>query len=130
MPVSAANTSHSRCPAIKGDYRRRDKHQDAMPSLRVSLRLQPELSVSAELANRAAGARVHLPTYRHCISRSLVREEDQVFVKAIFAIPDKEMERQQPELSVSAELAKIVQHGLAYTSVRTVTAAVEVLVRP
>jgi DNA-directed RNA polymerase II subunit RPB1 len=36
----------------------------------------------------------------------------------------------QPELSVSAELAKIVQQELAYTSLRTVTAAVEVWYDP
>ncbi|KAH9975393.1 RNA polymerase Rpb1, domain 7-domain-containing protein [Lactifluus volemus] len=36
----------------------------------------------------------------------------------------------QPELSVSAELAKNVQQQLAYTSLRTVTAAVEIWYDP
>jgi DNA-directed RNA polymerase II subunit RPB1 len=74
-----------------------------MPSLTVSLRLQPELSVSAELAKimQQGLACTSLRTVTAAVEawydpdpQSNIIEEDQVFVEAIFAIPDEEMERQ------------------------------------
>ncbi|KAH9075609.1 beta and beta-prime subunits of DNA dependent RNA-polymerase [Lactarius deliciosus] len=61
------------------------------PSLTVYL--QPELSISAELAKNVQ-QELAFTSLRTVTAASTVIEEDQVFVEAFFAIPDEEMEQQ------------------------------------